>query len=85
MRLTPVDRVPNYERRERHNLQAILEEFVKSPYIIVKVNFTDKDYKSPNIAATCMYRAIQKSGHPLRVIRRKDDVYLARVSKEKES
>lgn len=47
MKLIPVEAVPN--RRGRHHLQDLIEEFVRSDDKVVKIDFSDHDYKSEKV------------------------------------
>ena len=76
MKLTYVEQIP--KRKDHHDLQGLLREFINSDRDIAKVEFTDKDYKSPVICASCLSSAIKRSGYRIRVMRRGKDVYLFR-------
>ena len=52
MKLIPVEAVP--KRRGRHHLQDLIEEFVKSDDKVVKIDFSDHDYKSAKVCRSCL-------------------------------
>lgn len=76
MKLIPTDHIP--EKRRKHNLQGLIEEFVRGPHEVVKCQFTEDDYKSPDVCATCLRNAVRRSKYSVRVIERGDEVYLAK-------
>lgn len=76
MKLIPTDYIP--EKRQKHKLQNLIEEFVHSPYKVVKCQFTKDDYISPVVCATCLRNAIRRSKYSVKVHKRGDEVYLAK-------
>lgn len=48
MKLTPVDQIP--KMNGYHKLQELIEEFTNGDAKIVKVEFSETDYKSPAVA-----------------------------------
>lgn len=77
MKLIPVETVP--KRRSRHHLQDLIEEFVNGDAKNVKVDFRDHDYKSSKVCRSCLGVAAKKSGHPIRVSLRNDEVFLSKL------
>lgn len=77
MKLTPVEAAPN--RRGRHHLQDLIDEFVKGDDRVVKIDFSDHDYKSAKVCRSCLGVAAKKSGHPIKVSLRENVVYLSKV------
>ena len=47
MKLIPVEQIP--KMNGYHKLQDLIEEFVNGDAKIVKVDFTEDDYKSPTV------------------------------------
>lgn len=77
MKLIPVDSIPNI-RQNRHRLQDLIEEFVNSEAKIVKVDFSEDDYKSSEVCRSCLATAIKRSKHSVKVWRRGDEVFLSK-------
>ena len=77
MKLIPVEAVP--KRRGRHHLQDLIEEFVKSDDKVVKIDFSDHDYKSAKVCLSCLGVAAKQSGYPIRVSLREGIVYLSKM------
>lgn len=77
MTLIKVDYLP--KKRAKKRLQDFIKEFADSEMEIAKVNFTDQDYKSPNICRNCMAVAIRKSKRPVKVCQRGDEIYLVKL------
>lgn len=57
MKLTPVDQIP--KMNGYHKLQELIEEFTNGDAKIVKVEFSETDYKSPAVCRSCLAAAIQ--------------------------
>lgn len=77
MKLIPVESIPI--RRRRHPLQELIEEFVSSDTDIVKIDFSDRDYKSPSVCRMCLGVAVKKSGRPITVHIRDGEVFLKKM------
>ena len=77
MKLVPVESIPG--RRTRHHLQELIEEFVNSDAKNVKIDFSSRDYKSGKVCRSCLGIAAKKSGHPIKVLIRGDEVFLSKV------
>ena len=76
MKMTVVDSVPN-NGCPRHNLQAMLAEFMDMPAICVRLQVND--YKSSSVARSVIHIAAARSGYPIKVFKRGDYVYLKKV------
>lgn len=76
MKMTVVDSVPN-SGYPRHNLQAMLAEFMGMPAICVRLQVND--YKSSSVASSVIRIAAVRSGYPIKVFKRGDYVYLSKV------
>lgn len=76
MKLIPVESVP--ERRGKHRLQDLIQEFVDSSADVVKVDFSERDYKSASVCRSCLANAIIRSRCSVKVWRRGDEVFLSR-------
>ena len=57
MKLTPVDQIP--KMNGYHKLQELIEEFTNGDAKIVKVEFSETDYKSPAVCRSCLAAARQ--------------------------
>lgn len=77
MKLIPVESLP--KRRARHHLQDLIEEFVNGDAEIVKIDFSDHDYKSSKVCRSCLGVAAKKSGHQIKVSLRDGEVYLSKL------
>lgn len=55
MTLTYVEEVPVVERRGRHNLQNLIQEFINEDKDIARVDWTEKDYKNASVCRQCIY------------------------------
>lgn len=71
MKLTPVDQIP--KMNGYHKLQELIEEFTNGDAKIVKVEFSETDYKSPAVCRSCLAAAIKRSKRPVKVWRRGKD------------
>lgn len=63
MKLTPVDQIP--KMNGYHKLQELIEEFTNGDAKIVKVEFSETDYKSPAVwpvLSGCGHQAVEASG-----------------------
>lgn len=67
MKLTPVDQIP--KMNGYHKLQELIEEFTNGDAKIVKVEFSETDYKSPAVCRSCLAAAIKRSKRPVKVWR----------------
>ena len=65
MKLTPVDQIP--KMNGYHKLQELIEEFTNGDAKIVKVEFSETDYKSPAVCRSCLAAAIKRSKRPVKV------------------
>lgn len=74
MKIVPVEAVPR--RNPKHDLQNFIKDFIESDYQIVKIDFNEHDYKSPTSCRSCVGIAAKRSGYPIGVAIRGDDVYL---------
>lgn len=77
MKLVPVEAVPN--RRSRHHLQDLIEEFVESDNKVVRVDIDGRDYKSPTVCRSCLGVAAKRSGYRITVSLREGVVYLSKI------
>lgn len=90
MTIEKVDHIPKVDHKgkqvERHNLQAILDEFMNSDAHIIKITFNSNEYKTHRCAYESFWLAVKKSNLPIKLVRRKETLYLKKVStKEEES
>ena len=76
MKLIPVDQIP--KMNGYHKLQELIEEFTNGDAKIVKVGFSETDYKSPAICRSCLAAAIKRSKRPVKVWRRGNEIFLSK-------
>lgn len=76
MKLTPVDQIP--KMNGYHKLQELIEEITNGDAKIVKVEFSETDYKSPAVCRSCLAAAIKRSKRPVKVWRRGNEIFLSR-------
>lgn len=76
MKLIPVEQIPKVTGY--HKLQDLIEEFVNSDTKIVKVDFTEDDYKSPTVCRSCLAAAVKRSKRPVKVWRRGNEIFLSK-------
>lgn len=74
MNLTPVESLP--ERRMRKDLQQMIMDFVESDLEVVRVDYTDSDYKSQKVCYGCLHTAAKRSGFSIRVCIRNGQIYI---------
>ena len=92
MKLVPVEKVPDleldkYPRKKRgvklmrpiHRLQEMFKDFVESNHDVCRLDFTDRDYKSPMGCYKAIYNTIKNSHYNIKVVKRGDEIYLVRV------
>ncbi len=77
MKLIPVNEIP--ERRGQHRLQDLIKEFAESDAKIVKIDFNNHDYKSSKVCRSCLSIAAKRSGHPIKVSIRGEEVFLSKL------
>ena len=77
MKFEEVGSIP--KRRSKHHLQDFIEEFVNSDAKIVKVIFSEHDYKSSKVCRSCLGVAAKKSGHRIKVSLRGEEVFLSKL------
>ena len=77
MKLTPVESIPN--RKDRHDLQSIIEEFANGDVKFAKIEFNDHDYKSAVSCRSAFGKAVSVAGHPMKVFLRNGEVFLSKV------
>lgn len=77
MNLIPVESVP--QRASYHRLQDLIEEFVNGNADVVRVDFGEKDYKSPQVARQCLGVAVKRSKRNVKVWLRGNQIFLSKV------
>ena len=78
MKFVEVNEIP-MEKRGRHPLQDMIEEFVNSGIKIVKVDFDKRDYKSLKTCDNSFRVAVKRLGHRVKVMQRNGELYLKKV------
>ena len=76
MKLTPVGQIP--KMNGYHKLQELIEEFTNGDAKIVKVEFSETDYKPPAVCRSCLAAANKRSKRPVKVGRRGNEISLGR-------
>ncbi len=76
MKLVPVKSIP---KRSYHPLQDMIEEFARSDNKIVRIDFTEHDYKSSKVCYSCIWNGVKRSGHMIKVTRRGEDVFMSKI------
>lgn len=88
MTIEKVDHIPKVDRKgkrvEHHNMQAILDEFMNSDARIIKITFNRNEYKTPRSAYESFWGAVKKSNYLIKLVQRKEALYLKKVSAEEE-
>lgn len=75
MRFTEVNEVP--KKAAYHKLKDDLERFVASGLNVVRIDFHEGEYKSADVAVSCLRVAISRHGfNGITVFKRGDYVYL---------
>lgn len=64
MKLTPVDQIP--KMNGYHKLQELIEGFTSGDAKIVKVVFSEADFKSPAVCRSCLAAAVRRSKRPVK-------------------
>lgn len=77
MRAIPVDNLP--KRRTRHRLQDFIADFIKCEAKVVKIEFSERDYKSAKVCRNCLDVAAKSSGYSIRACIRDGQVFLVKV------
>jgi len=77
MKFIPVDDIPM--RRSKHDLRQFIEDFIESDAKIVKVIFSDQDYKSSRVCRSCLGVAVTKSGYNIKAVIRGEEVFLKKL------
>lgn len=80
LKLKAVESIPVLGKR--HDLQSLIEEFVKSGCSVMEVEFEiEHDYKSATVCRSCLANAINRSRHyGIKAIRNGNRVFLAKES-----
>lgn len=75
MRFTEVKEVP--KKAAYHKLKDDLERFVQSELKVARIDFHEGEYKSADVAVSCLRVAIKRHGfNNIEVFKRGDHVYL---------
>ena len=78
MKFIVVKNVPGVQPSRRHRLKDRFTDFMSLNAKIVKVNLAEGEYSSVTVAYTTLMRAAKKWGFPIKVMKRKDDIYFVR-------
>ena len=77
MKFVKVKEVPEKARGHK-SLLTKWDEFMAMNVKVVKVDFDEDDYKNADIARSTMAMSIKRSGHPITITKRGDEIYLIR-------
>lgn len=78
MKLTYVEKLPEMKCKPK-KLQKLIEEFCESGREVAKIDFTEHEYKSPEVCYSCIWTAIKRSKRPVVIHIRKGEVYLTKI------
>ena len=88
MTIEKVDHIPKVNRKgkrvEHHDLQAILDDFMNSDAHIIKITFNRNEYKTNRSAYESFWGTIKKWNYPIKLVQRKEALYLKKVSAREE-
>ena len=76
MKFVEVKDVP--KRNRQKNLQVFIDEFMSANIRCAKIEFKEHEYKNINIARSCIQTAVKRSGAPIYVVKRDDNIYFIR-------
>lgn len=77
MKLVSVEVLPK-KRASRKQLQEFIEVFVNGDANISRVDFEEGEYASEKTCYSTLHKAVERSGHPVRVMMRAGSVYLVK-------
>lgn len=66
-------------KRENFKLKALFEEFIALNVKIVKLDFDEGDYKSPDVARSVIGVSAKRHCYPVKAALRSGEVYLIRT------
>lgn len=78
MKFVKVDMVPEVVRKRYARLQDDWKEFMAMNVKVVNVDLTQYNYKSVGVAYAVMRKSIIRSGEPIDICKRGDEIYLIR-------
>ena len=79
MKFTVVDEKEFVERRAQKKLKYEFMRFIKMNVKVVKVDLTDSDYKSIDVAYNVLHKGAQRHEVPVQVTRMGDSIYFVRT------
>ena len=65
-------------RRGKKNLRVFIDEFMVANIKIAKIEIGENEYSSISVARSCIYTAVTRSGAPITVTQRGDEIYFIR-------
>lgn len=77
MKFVEVKEVPDKKRRHK-NLQVFIGEFMSANIQFAKIEWKEHEYKNVDVARNAIYIAVKRSGAPITVVKRGDDIYFIR-------
>lgn len=82
LKLKAVKMEPVLRRRKQHDLQSLIEEFIKSGCDAMEVEFDiEHDYKSASVCRACLANAIRRSRrYGIKTIKNGNRVFLVKGS-----
>lgn len=79
MKFIEVKEIPGpYPKGKRH-LQKAIDEFAKSEAQVAKIDVEQGEYASTKTMVSSLSDAIKRSGHPIKVTQRRDEVYIYKI------
>lgn len=70
--------VKSTKTRSYHYVRDIVEDFVNSPYDVIKIKVNMDEWKSPTSCQNSFRNTVKKNKHRIQVFRRKDQIYLSK-------
>ena len=78
MKLVSENTLPKRKRAPKHDLRKLIEDFANSEYQIAWLDFEEGEWGSVASCYCNVHRAVKQSKRPIKVIRRRDKVYLVK-------
>ena len=79
MRFTKVEKIEDACRLPKSVRKAELTEFMNMNIKCAKVTYGASEYTTPQSAYTSLFKAVKRYAFPIKVFRRKNEIYLMRT------
>lgn len=79
MRFTKVEKTDEICRMPKRELKSELTEFMQMNIKCAKVTYGENEYTNPQSAYASLFKAAKWHAFPIKVIKRKNNVYLIRT------